>query len=158
MLNVVGQTRLHDAFWVEQPAKQASELSASRYLPIVSVLASALDRTDRKNTTTAAAEAILIAISPRLVRPTLFDFKRGGKVGFSGDPDHQKPNVVRFGRRREHDRRVVAESEIKTRRFYGAAALFSIVASHWLTNIPAQPNVIATAPPAIFSMAPRIVA
>ena len=62
---------------------------------------------------------------------------------------------VNLGNSREHDRRVVAESEIKTRRFYGAAALFSIVASHRLTNIPAQPNVIATAPPAIFSMADR---
>jgi hypothetical protein len=62
VLNVAGQTRLHEAFWFAQLAKQASELSAIRYFPIVGVFASAPNTVDRKKINTVA-ETTLIAIS-----------------------------------------------------------------------------------------------
>jgi hypothetical protein len=61
-LNVAGQTRLHEAFWLEQLAKHASELSAIRYFTTLNAFASAPDVAVNKSKNTAV-EAILIATS-----------------------------------------------------------------------------------------------
>jgi hypothetical protein len=62
VLKVAGQTRLQDAFEFEQLAIQASALSASLYLPVLSAFASAPDIPDNARKI-AAAPASLIIIS-----------------------------------------------------------------------------------------------
>lgn len=76
MLNVVGQTRLHDAFWLTQLARHASELSATRTFAKLIANAGALQTVDNKTT---AVNIDFIAASPLTV--IIVDFDRTIQTG-----------------------------------------------------------------------------
>jgi len=67
VLNVIGQTRLHEAFWVAQLAKQASAAaSANCSLVLMTVPESASAGPIRANTSVVTTNAIFIKDSPNL--------------------------------------------------------------------------------------------